>query len=169
MNKKGFTLLELLICVLIIAVLTAVAMPLYTRAYRRSIAQEMLATMKAYHDSVRRFKTEKTYMPSAFTDLDISMPDSVQVKNLFPDAQDAVRIKDFYYYFFPNRWAMFASYGDGSAEDFFGFYIEESTLYCYGRKSSEYTDKFCRGVMGASIYNDSGLTAYYLMPQSKKD
>lgn len=163
MKKKGFTLLELLVVVLIIAIIASIGVPLYQRSYRRSIAQEMLTTMKSYHDAIIRYKNEKTAMPKHFTDLDVSIADAVPT-DAFPDAQDAIKIKDFYYYFFPTRDAVFTSYGDLNNPEYFGFYIEHNNLYCFGPASSEHTQVYCETIMGFEPYQSSGLIAYYKKP-----
>jgi len=163
MKTKGFTLLELLVVVLIIAILASIGVPWYMRAYRRSISQEMLATSKAFQDSIIRYKNEKGVMPSKFSDLDVTNADA-QPTSAFPEAQDAIKIKNFYYYFFPTRESVFSSYGDPSSQDYFGFYIEKNNIYCFGLASSQSTQDYCETTMGFEPYQSSGLIAYYKKP-----
>ena len=163
MKKKGFTLLELLVVVLIIAIIASIGVPLYTRSYRRSIAQEMLSTMKSYHDAIIRYKNEKGVMPGHFADLDVSIADAVHTDD-FPEAQDAIKIKDFYYYYFATSNAVFTSYGDLSNPEYFGFYIEKNNLYCFGPAASDHTRVYCESIMGYAPYQSTGLIAYYKQP-----
>jgi len=52
-NKKGFTLVELLVVLVIIAILAAVATPLYLRHTRRARASEAVATMSLIRQAER--------------------------------------------------------------------------------------------------------------------
>ena len=54
-NKKGFTLLEILIVLVILAVLAGLAIPSYTQAVEKSRAQEALATLAATREACLRF------------------------------------------------------------------------------------------------------------------
>jgi len=56
--KKGFTLVEVLTVVLIIAVLTAVAMPQYRRVVERSYATEAVSMLRSLYDSSERLAAE---------------------------------------------------------------------------------------------------------------
>lgn len=71
MNKKGFTLTEMLTVVLIIGVLTAVAVPQYRRTIQRTRATEAVAMLKVLADSAERlassfgYKTVDTFATDA--------------------------------------------------------------------------------------------------------
>ncbi|MGB2579885.1 type IV pilus assembly protein PilE [Elusimicrobium simillimum] len=54
-NKKGFTLIELLVVVLIIGILSAVALPQYTKTVEKSRASEAILNLKAITDSANRY------------------------------------------------------------------------------------------------------------------
>lgn len=67
MNKQGFTLVEVLTTVVIIAVLTSIALPQYARAIERSRATEAMSSIKAMNDSIYTYCTERECRPSENT------------------------------------------------------------------------------------------------------
>ncbi len=75
MNKKGFTLMELLIVVLIIGVLTSIAVPMYKKSVEKSKAAEALSVMQSVAKSEHDFYLTKSRYTKDFEDLDITLTD----------------------------------------------------------------------------------------------
>ena len=67
--KKGFTLIELLVVVLIIGILSAVALPQYTKAVEKSRATEMMSFMSSAKKGVSLWVLQNGSIPSAHIDL----------------------------------------------------------------------------------------------------
>ena len=74
--KWGFTLLELLAAVMIVAVLTAAAMPQYRKAVRRAQAAEGLSTLRSIYDSAKRYKAAYSQPPEKLNGLDVQFDDA---------------------------------------------------------------------------------------------
>lgn len=90
MNKSGFTLVEMLIIVLIIAVLSSIALPKYTRTVERSRATEAFGNIQQVDDAVYAYYTERQTCPTKFSQLAITLPTD-------SDTSGTVTIKNFTY------------------------------------------------------------------------
>ncbi len=83
MNKKGFTLAELLIVVAIIAVLVAIAIPIFTSLLEKSRDAVSAANIRdAYAEASVAFLTEETTGKAAFTAATESTPAQVVVSGV---------------------------------------------------------------------------------------
>ena len=74
---SGFTLIELLMAVLIVAVLTAVALPQYVRSIERSRATEAMINVKAINEAVYAYAAGRVgdnSCPDSFKKLVVGIP-----------------------------------------------------------------------------------------------
>ena len=58
MNKKGFTLLELLVVVLIIGILASIALPQYEMAVTKAKVASILPIMRRWKDALQEYKLQ---------------------------------------------------------------------------------------------------------------
>ena len=72
--KKGFTLIELLVVVLIIGILSAVALPQYTKAVKKSRVANMQPTLKALLQAGQVYRLANGDVLVDIDDLDIEIP-----------------------------------------------------------------------------------------------
>ncbi len=70
-NRKGFTLMELVMVVLIIGILTGVALPKYRRSVFRAEMVEGLTQGRTIYDSVVRYMDVNNVPPTSFSQIDI--------------------------------------------------------------------------------------------------
>ena len=71
-NKRGFTLVEIMIVVAIIALLAAIAVPNFLRARKRSVAGRILEDLRLLDAALDQYAIEHNRpsgAPAAFTDL----------------------------------------------------------------------------------------------------
>ena len=77
LNRKGFTLIEMLVVVLIIGILAAVALPQYFKAVEKSRSAEALSVMGSIAAAMERYRlasSDNTYTTDV-SKLDIELPD----------------------------------------------------------------------------------------------
>ena len=83
LNKGGFTLIELLVVVLIIGILSAIALPQYTKAVEKSRAAEAQSWLADFVTAQALFKTANGVYATAAKqdDMDVTLPSSDVLKN----------------------------------------------------------------------------------------
>lgn len=89
-SKKGFTLLELLVVIVIIGILSSIALPRYMRSIERARATEAQNMVKAINDAVYAYAAEKGTCPTMFSKLTITVPGTTT-------GSTEVQTKDFSY------------------------------------------------------------------------
>ena len=81
LNKGGFTLIELLVVVLIIGILSAIALPQYTKAVEKSRASEAQAYLADFVTGQALYKTANGSYATNLDDLDVTLPTNDTLKN----------------------------------------------------------------------------------------
>jgi len=79
MHKKGFTLLEVLIVVIIIGILATIALPQYTATIEKARSGEAIINVGSIRVALDRYWYQNGAMPKNddFTELDIDNPNAV--------------------------------------------------------------------------------------------
>lgn len=102
MKKKGFTLIELLVVIVIVAILSAVALPQYFDAVEKARASEALSNIPTIRAALDRYVVKHSRgnanyftCPTDFELLDVKLP---IVKKDFSDGKGGYS-KNFYYNF----------------------------------------------------------------------
>jgi type IV pilus assembly protein PilA len=79
MNKKGFTLIELMIVVAIIGILAAIAIPMYNSNVNKAKLQEATDTLGAIKDEVANYASDIGAPPGALNEAGILLTLGVSV------------------------------------------------------------------------------------------
>ena len=72
-HNAGFTLVELLAVVIILSILTAIAVPQYTKAVKRAEASNALIMLKTVFDAAKRYQSEYEQWPGSLHALDTKL------------------------------------------------------------------------------------------------
>lgn len=73
-HQRGFTLIELMITVAIVAILAAIALPSYQRYVWKSRRTEAMIAMQQVQNGVEKFLLTKNAYPGSVTELDTVVP-----------------------------------------------------------------------------------------------
>ena len=119
--KKGFTLMELLVVVLIIGILSAVALPQYQKAVLKSKTVQLISLVKSMAESQERYYLENGTYAKNLEDLDISFDslpsrDTTGLNRLYTGSTDPVRGNDEIVIgvgYFDHAWATKAAFKKG--------------------------------------------------------
>lgn len=103
-HKYGFTLVELLSVVVILSVLTAIAVPQYTKSIQRTEAANALISLKTTYDSAKRYKSSFGSWPTSFRGLDVKVLLNTNADGSEIQSGDAwYNTSGAYQYSFPNN------------------------------------------------------------------
>ncbi len=164
-NKKGFTLIEILVVVLIIGILAAIAVPQYQKSVWKSRATGMLFNLKSLHEAVKVYQLANSANPSNINKLDISLNNYKQAcVNTGPSFTESSCKADKYSNLFLN---INTNTGKGTGEVFSqfnigpyksgGFSIAGNTVICWEYPSYiSLKGDFCKKIMGCQPR--SGIT-----------
>lgn len=138
--KKGFTLIEVLVVVLIIGILTSVALPQYQKSVHKARAAQALIDLKAIVDAAQVYYATFNKVPASLDDLDVTINN------------------DWYDFTIASYWSVYAH----PKKDFYptfewaGILNERPTLYC--RTSAQ----ICSALGAKKVSDADG--GYWVMP-----
>jgi len=149
-NKKGFTLLELLVVVLIIGILAAVALPQYKLAVEKSHIAQVLSAIRTIARAQELFYivNERYANDISELDVDISTPEGWILKFY----NDNTYHKVHYNRYIGNSYIEIISYYTNCGE----ICIHPGMVYCWASKNDNYGQKICSTAAKTKGYVDGG-------------
>ncbi len=129
-KKKGFTLIELLVVVLIIGILSAIALPQYTKAVEKSRAAEGLIQGKALLEALKLYKLANGEVNYSLEGLDYEMPEgwscqTTHCQQNTPNAAIKFEVSS-YYSSYPSLWCLAKDKSIGKiCESFGGSWVKQ--------------------------------------------
>ncbi len=134
MTKKGFTLTEVLVVVLIISVLAAIVYPMYTKSVTRSRAVEAMNLLEMVRNKqLQKFARDKEY----YTDLSKVGQLTTDTSKVTVDG-DKLKVNDYTLSLDTVKNCMRAEYKKGSTEFTFSASYDKAGLGCSGAICSSF-------------------------------
>ena len=162
-NKKGFTLLELLVVVVIIGILAAIALPQYRKAVAKAELAQLLNVVKSFTTSLRGYYLTNNTFPQTWVNgknginlLDISIEDENTKCEITSSEETST------YLMCHNKnfcvWVYISNYGSKASIDQIGSNsVQENTALSYAVK-----DFFGESLRKCYNSSDGSLTCNYL-------
>ena len=174
-KNAGFTLIELLVVVLIIGILSAIALPQYTKAVEKSRAAQALAVLKSFGQAYQAYYMANGEYPTSFDQLDLDMKGWTGKEKWYANATDTLSNGEWSLQIIANvSSGVYVGRLTGEYKGVgFGFFgkvlYDTDTILCLERTGSgvvfeKNAGDYCTKLFHAPFLNAVGGTRAYRMP-----
>lgn len=141
-EKKGFTLLELLVVILIIGILAAVALPQYQKAVYKARFVQAILMLDAIFDAQQEYALAHDTYTTSFSNLNIDLPPTI-------GTPDSYAHWDWGYCFLNEKYGGcgFSFSGGGGARKFI-WWNNSNRPKCYATENPPLAREVCQAVTG---------------------
>ncbi|MBQ4493192.1 MAG: prepilin-type N-terminal cleavage/methylation domain-containing protein [Elusimicrobiaceae bacterium] len=140
-KKKGFTLIEILVAVLIIGILSAIALPKYRVAVEKAHVSQVVSAIASIAEAQEVFYLANGRYTDSLSDLDITMPATINgwTFTLYNDSEyKKVEAK----HSSNNDIGLVHYYKNPGTID----YLHPGQTYCFARKGKTFAEKVCKSL-----------------------
>ena len=178
-TRRGFTLIEMLIVVLIIGILAAIALPQYQKAVEKSKAVQGMTLVKSLAQAAQTYYLTNDTYPTTTDQLDISLSaaqkEEFYCDDIFYECNKAQWGVDVYTNILYDHaiivWRTSGKYKGGGVVIFqqvASSVLHPNTVYCYERNSGpnaiETKETYCKNLFNATYITNSGNAWLYALP-----
>ena len=178
-NKKGFTLLEMLVVVLIIGILAAIALPQYQKAVLKARLHVGISLVASLHEAEQSYYLIHGAYTSDIDALDVEIPINDSCEKWQEnggsgwdcdwggiDTEDG--LSDLYFAYpatnsnkgTVTKIAYVHFLKDLNSNKVTGGKFKEGSRYCFGRQTVKIAQEVCEN-MGGTLVGESSLWKYY--------
>ncbi|MGN0016646.1 MAG: type IV pilin protein [Candidatus Avelusimicrobium sp.] len=148
-QKRGFTLIELLVVVLIIGILSAVALPQYTKAVEKARAAEAVTLGRALQEAQSVYRMANGDITQNLEDLDISLPEKTYFSFAIKDESGNIHAEH-------PKLSLFFEFSPQGVQWWNG------VQWCAAGINDTTANAICR-TYNPDIHHSNSTTHYYLM------
>lgn len=153
--KKGFTLIEMLVVVLIIGILAGVALPQYTSAVRKARVAEAKIALRALADATDRYYLQNGDTAWTLEDLDVKIETDTKNWEIYEDECTCNGDKCGCTFVAEPKLENDYYIGYASPNYFNGEDLTCGKIFCFSRNNTG--QKICKSLGGKVISDDNNL------------
>ena len=169
-SKKGFTLLELLVVVLIIGILAGIALPQYKKIILKANLHKGISFVASLYQAQQLYYLNHSTFAKNLTGLDITLPDGCTDTGIssgymykcsfgrfYCDDTDSANI----YFLVPKQTISYVKYLKDTENEPANITFKAGQEYCFARPNNQIAQDVCQNMGGTYIGELNNVWKYY--------